>query len=115
LKGHQLRILVLGEFASATLLVQLLDAGGVGMNGDQCSEDVEGDIDCLPITKVALAGGVVVQGLAVNEFSNEIPITRVSLSCPVDFHNVGVVDLPESGNFSAHGFVTSSVLEQLEC
>src|SRR5205814_256208 len=47
--------------------------------------------------------------------SNEIPITRVSLSCPVDFHNVGVVDLPESGNFSAHGFVTSSVLEQLEC
>src|ERR1022692_1234918 len=84
------------------------------MNGNQGVEDVEGNVNCLAIPKVPLAGGVVIEGLTVDVLGDEVPVASLCLSSPKDFHDVGVVDLPECSDLPADSVVASSVLEKLE-
>jgi hypothetical protein len=65
-------VLVLGlrQLTVVLLALELLDSGGVGMNGDQSVQNVESDLDGLAVPEVPLAGGVLVERLAINVLGN---------------------------------------------
>ena len=84
------------------------------MDGDERVEDVERDVDGLAIAQVALAGGVLVERLAVDVLGDEVPVAGVGLAGPEDLDDVGVVDLAKRADLAAHGVVAGGVVEQLE-
>jgi len=63
---------------------------------------------------VAFAIHVVRERLALDVLRDEIPIARIRLAGPVDLHDIGMVHSSKRGDLAAHGFVASSVLEELE-
>ena len=52
------------------------------MDGDERVEDVERDVDRFAVAEVPLAGGVLVERLAVDVLRDEVPVAVVGLVGP---------------------------------
>ena len=50
-----------GQVTVAALVIELLEARRVGMKSDERVEQVQGNIDCLPVAEVLVPGGEVME------------------------------------------------------
>src|SRR5579864_1564506 len=103
------------QLAFAARRVQLVEAVRVRMESDKRIQQVECDIDRLTVAENPLGADKLTERLALDEFSDEVPVAVAGLARPVDLHHVGVMDLPQSADLTAHRHVTSGIVEELEC
>jgi hypothetical protein len=61
LQVRQLARLGFGQLAGLALIIELLDAGRVGMKGDERVQQVERHVDGLPVAQVPPSGGELVE------------------------------------------------------
>src|SRR6516165_6627474 len=84
------------------------------MKSDERVEQIERDVNCLPVAKVFLSGGEFAERFPVDELSDEIPVAVVGLAGPEDLHDVGMMDLPQGADLAAHRLVPGGAVEELE-
>jgi hypothetical protein len=84
------------------------------VEGGERGEQVQGDVDGLPVAQVPVSADELIQRFPVDELGDEIPVAGAGLAGPEDLHHVGVVDLPQRADLTAHRLVPGGAVEQLE-
>src|SRR5215470_3496441 len=84
------------------------------MKSDEGVEQIECDIYCLPVAQAPLSGDEFIEWLPVNELGDEIPLADVGLVGPEDPHHVGMMDLAQGADLTAHRLIPGGAVEELE-
>src|ERR1700677_2843087 len=84
------------------------------MKSDQRVQQVERDINRLPIAKAPGFASELVEPLPVNELGDQVPLPRGGLVSPEHLDHVRVTDLPQGTEFAADRVIAGGVVEQLE-
>ena len=104
----------LGQLAVAAYRVQLAEALRIWMKSDQRVEQVESDIDRLPVAEDPAAADELTQWLTLDELGDEVPVAGAGPARPVDLHHVRMTDLAQSADLAAHRRIAGRVVEELE-
>lgn len=100
--------------AFTLLLFECFESICIRVDRRQSVEHVERHIDCLAVTELLLAVGVVSELLTFDVLHDEIPLALVGAVSPDDLNNVRMIDLSECADLTSHRVVTGCAVKQFE-
>src|SRR5262249_23934577 len=114
LQIHPLAELALGEFTLLAFGVKFPEPCGIRMESDERVQQVEGDIDGLPVGKELGLADELIEPLPVNELRDQVPFSCPGFAGPERLHHMRMMDLSQRPELPANCIVTRCVVEQFK-